>query len=403
MKLAVDGGKPVFENPARVPEWPPVDPEVGKLLNDIYMSRKWSFYGSYEVEFNNRFAEYTGAAGCTMMANGTVTLEMALAALGVGPGDEVIVPAHTWLATGEAVVYRGAVPVVVDIESDTLCMDPERFEEAITPKTKAVIPVHLFGSMADMDRIMPIARKHGLAVIEDCAHAHGGLWDGRHVGTIGDIGSFSFQQSKIMTAGEGGLCTCNDENLYDLIGRYSHIGYGLGSKQGKPSTPPPTDLDSRNYRGTEFQAVILQEQLDRLEADSKHRQDNANYLRAELGKIPGISTQKPGRCATMQNYYVFGITVDPAMLKPGKTKADVIAAVNAEGATEIFAGWGEVTYRQRLWQVSPERYRVESFETVADIIYNRIMLADIRWINGDRSNCEKMVEVFNKVMGEYGI
>ncbi|MBR2374232.1 MAG: DegT/DnrJ/EryC1/StrS family aminotransferase [Lentisphaeria bacterium] len=402
-KLAIDGGNKVIADGMNFEVWPPVCPEVAKKLCDLYMSHKWSFYCAEELKFAENFAKYHDAKFGTFMVNGTVTLETALRALGVGPGDEVIVPSWTWMATGMAPLYVGATPVFVDGEKDTFCMDPAAFEAAITPRTKAVIPVHLFGSIADLDKITAIAAKHGIKVIEDCAHAHGGKWNGKGVGSFGDVGSFSFQQSKIMTAGEGGLCTCNDENLYDLIGRYSHIGYGLGSKQGKPSTPPPTDLDSRNYRGTEFQAVILQEQLDRLEADSKHRQDNANYLRAELGKIPGISTQKPGRCATMQNYYVFGITVDPAMLKPGKTKADVIAAVNAEGATEIFAGWGEVTYRQRLWQVSPERYRVESFETVADIIYNRIMLADIRWINGDRSNCEKMVEVFNKVMGEYGI
>ena len=142
------------------------------------------------------FAKFNQVGYCAMMANGTVTLELALRTLGVQAGDEVIVPAHTWMATGTAVAYLGAIPVIVDIESDTLCMDPAAFEAAITPRTKAVIPVHLFGSMANMDEIMRIARKHHLAVVEDCAHAHGGQWDGKYVGSIGDIGSFSFQESK---------------------------------------------------------------------------------------------------------------------------------------------------------------------------------------------------------------
>lgn len=279
MQLAIDGGKPVFGKPANLPPWPPVFPEVAEKLKEIYLSRKWSFYGPREVEFNRRFAEYTGAAGCALMANGTVTLEMAMLALGVGPGDEVIVPAHTWLATGEAVVYRGATPVIVDIENDTLCMDPDRFEEAITPKTKAVIPVHLFGSMADMDRILPIARKHGIAVIEDCAHAHGGEWDGRHVGTLGDVGSFSFQQSKSMSAGEGGACITTREELNETLGRLSHIGYQYASKQGQAGTPPPTGLICRNYRVTEFQAELLLAQLDRLKADTLLRAKNAEFIR----------------------------------------------------------------------------------------------------------------------------
>lgn len=400
MKLAVDGGKPVFENPARVPEWPPVDPEVGKLLNDIYMSRKWSFYGSYEVEFNNRFAEYTGAAGCTMMANGTVTLEMALAALGVGPGDEVIVPAHTWLATGEAVVYRGAVPVVVDIESDTLCMDPERFEEAITPKTKAVIPVHLFGSMADMDRIMPIARKHGLAVIEDCAHAHGGLWDGRHVGTIGDIGSFSFQQSKTMASGEGGACITTSEKLNETLGRLSHIGYQYAAKQGQKGTPPPVGLICRNYRVTEFQAAILLSQLANLKEETILRAKNAEIIRKRLDAIPGVRVQAPGRKATLQSYYNFCVMVDPAYLRPGIDRQKVREALWLEGV-RMGTGWSGIMFKQNLWSVPEDMYRVASSETAERIVNNQLLASSLNWLMMPEEDTELYCQAFEKVMSAY--
>ena len=210
----------------------------------------------------------------------------------------------------------------------------------------------------------------------------------------------------IVTSGDpsgcSGECITNDENLFDRIGRFSHIGYQLGARRGQAAVLPPQNLDCRNYRATEFQAVILQDQLDRLDADSDRRAATADYLHKELNAITGLGTQKPGRCATRQQYYVFGITVDPAMLKEGKTRDDVLKAVNAEGAVEVFAGWGQPAFRQRLFQVSGDRFRVESSKVVEDIIYNRIMLADIRWLNGERAMCEKLVEAFRKVMQEYG-
>ena len=147
--------------------------------------------------------------------------------------------------------------------------------------------------------------------------------------------------------------------------------------------------------------MILADQLATLDEDSRRRAANADYLHRELAKIPGIGTQAPGRCATVQSYYVYGITVDPAALKPGKTRDDVIAALKAEGATAIFAGWGAPAFRQKLWNVSPKRYRVESSEVVDEIIDHRIILADIRWIDAERKTQELLVEAFRKVMAEY--
>ena len=400
-KLAIDGGTKVFPEGFGFEPWPPVNEKTANRLRQVYLSHKWSFYGEEEKKFAAAFAKYHDAAYGTFMDNGTVTLETALNALGIGPGDEVIVPSWTWMATGMAPVYVGATPVFVDGQADTFCMDPASFEAAITPRTKAVIPVHLFGSICDIDQIVAIAKKHGIKVVEDCAHAHGGKWEGKGVGSFGDIDSFSFQQSKIMTAGEGGECITSDPELFDRIGRISHIGYQFAAERGKPAGPPPTNLICRNYRATEFQAVILMDQLEALDADSKYRAESAAYLRSELEKIPGISTQKPGHKATMQSYYVFGITVDPAILKEGKTKADVIAALNAEGAVEVFAGWGQPTYKQRLFNLSPDRFRVASSAVVEDIICNKIILADIRWLMTTRANQEKLVEAFRKVMKEY--
>ena len=400
-KLAINGGKKVFENPAVKPAWPPAYPETGDQLREIYMSGKWSFYGEKEVEFNRAFAEYTGATGCAMMANGTVTLEVAMQAMGIGPGDEVIVPAHTWLATGEAVVVCGATPVIVDIEPDTLCMDPEKIEAAITPRTKAIIPVHLFGSMADMDRIMPIARKHGLKVIEDCAHMHGGEWRGKHVGTIGDVGSFSFQQSKGMSSGEGGACITMDAQLCETIGRLSHIGYQYASKQGQASTPPPMGLICHNYRITEFQALILLSQLAHLREYTLLRSKNAEFLRKRLNAIDGIQVQAPGRGATLQGYYLYAVKIDPSKLKDGITRKELLQALIAEGL-QIWAGWGQVMYRQTLWSVPENMYRISSSAVAERIVTQELMCMPLNWLMMSEEETEKVAVCFEKVMSEYG-
>lgn len=378
--------------------WPPVYPETGDKLREIYMSAQWSFYGPVENRFCEEFSKYHDSKYGIFMANGTTTLECALAALGIGPGDEVIVPSWTWMATGMAPVYLGATPVFVDGERDTFCMDPAAFEAAITPRTKAVIPVHLFGSMADLDKICAIAEKHGIAVIEDCAHAHGGKWNGKGVGSFGAVGSFSFQQSKIMASGEGGLCTTDSDELFETISRLKHIGYMPGNKRGQASGPPPVGLLCHNYRATEFQAQILVDQLQHLAADSEYRAASAAYLHEKIAEIPGLSTQAPGRCATMQNYYVFAVTVDPEALRPGKTKADVIAAVTAAGAPEVFPGWGATTFKQALWNVAPEKYRVESASVVEEIIANRVILLGIQWLMADRKQLEMLVEAFANAM-----
>lgn len=399
--LAINGGKKVFENPPNKPAWPPAYPETGDQLREIYMSGQWSFYGAKEVEFNRAFAEYTGAAGCAMMANGTVTLEVAMQAMGIGPGDEVIVPAHTWLATGEAVVVCGATPVIVDIEPDTLCMDPDRIEEAITPRTKAIIPVHLYGSMADLDRILPIARKHGLKVIEDCAHMHGGEWHGKHVGTIGDVGSFSFQQSKGMASGEGGACITMDPELCETMGRLSHIGYQYASKQGQASTPPPMGLICHNYRITEFQALILLSQLAHLREYTLLRAKNADILRKRLDAIDGIQVQSPGRCATLQGYYQYAVKVDPAKLKDGITRKEFLEALQAEGLA-IGQGWGKVMYRQTLWSVPENLYRISSCAVAERIVYNELMCMQLSWLMMSEEDTVKVAECFEKVMSEYG-
>ena len=260
-KLAVNGGSKVITRTLRdrVPPWPPVYPRVPGRLREVYLSRAWSFNGTCEQQFCKAFAEYHGADHGVFMVNGTVTLECILAALGIGPGDEVIVPALTWLATAMAALYLGRHSRLCRYRAGYVVFGPGKGEKGHHPKTKAIIPVHLYGSMADLEALLALSRKHGLPVIEDCAHAHGGTWAGKGVGSLGVAGSFSFQQSKTLPSGEGGICITRDADLAARLYRLKHIGYDFLSGQGKAASAPPSGLVCHNYRGTEFEAAILLE------------------------------------------------------------------------------------------------------------------------------------------------
>src|SRR2546427_1588078 len=213
-ELAVHGGPPV--RPEGYPVWPqPTERDVQAVV-EVVMSGRWGGFpepGPKAAEFAAKFAAYQGAQYGIVMANGTVTMEVALKALGIGWGDEVIIPALTFAATAYAVMAAGALPVIVDVTRGSWTIDPELVEAAVTPRTRAILPVHLAHQMADMDALMAIAERHGLAVVEDCAHAPGQRWNDRGAGCIGSFGSFSHQSSKILTAGEGGSLLTNDESL----------------------------------------------------------------------------------------------------------------------------------------------------------------------------------------------
>ena len=203
-KLAILGGEPVKDTP--FPEWPVYDESERQALMEVLDSRVWwRTPGTRSLAFEGEFAAFQQAKHGIAVTNGTAALEVAVAALGIGPGDEVIVPDFTFVATASAVLFAGALPVLVDVAPDTYCLDPDLVEAAITGRTKAIIAVHVAGHPADLDRLAEIARRRNLYLVEDSSHAHGSEWKGRRVGAIGNIGTFSFQQSKLMTAGEGGM------------------------------------------------------------------------------------------------------------------------------------------------------------------------------------------------------
>lgn len=264
----------------------PADREE-ELLLAVLRSGVWGGYSSAVKEFEERFAAYLSAGHCITMANGTVSLEVALHCEGIGPGDEVIVPPYTFMATASAVLRVGALPVFADIQADTLNLDPASFEAAITPRTRAVIPVHFAGHPANMDAILAIARRHGLAVIEDAAHAHGGRHRDQMLGSIGDWGSFSFQQSKIMTAGEGGCLVTNDPERAALARAYCNQGRKEGGAWYDHYTL------GTNLRLTGFQAAVLLAQLERLDSDGERRRTNIEILRRELARIAALTPLTP--------------------------------------------------------------------------------------------------------------
>ncbi|MFO8058566.1 MAG: DegT/DnrJ/EryC1/StrS family aminotransferase [bacterium] len=310
-KPALKGGKPVRSaktNPW--PKWPVWGAAEKKALEKVLDSGVWSYNGPKEQQFNRDFAKFAGSKYVLSAANGSVTLQLALEALDIGYGDEVILPGLTWQATAAAVVDVNAVPILVDVDPESWCIDPAAIEAAITKRTRAIIPVHLYGCIADMDAIMKIARKYKLAVIEDCAHQHGSAWKGKHVGTMGDIGSFSLQLSKVLTAGEGGILTTSQKDLYTRLDALRNCGRRpkpeKAADKGAGQYVSEGDLiQSGNYRITEWQAAVLIEQLKRLPGQVKKRDENARYLNGLLQKIEGVSPMKRDKRTTSQSYFNF--------------------------------------------------------------------------------------------------
>jgi dTDP-4-amino-4,6-dideoxygalactose transaminase len=322
--LAVNGGEPV--RTAHYPEWPTYDQREEEALLGVLHSRSWGgIPGERGQEFARAFAEVQGARYGAVLTNGTAALQVSLAAAGVRWGDEVLMPAVTWIATPQAALYLGAVPVFVDVDPDTYNIDPRQIEAKITPRTKAIIPVHLGGLPADLDGVLEIAKRHGLKVIEDCAHGHGAKWRGRGVGSWGDFGIFSFQQSKVMTCGEGGLILTNDKRLAELA--TSMINCGRIPKDSEYLEASPFNY---NFRMTEFQAAILLAQLTRLEEWTAKREAGARYLDSELGKIEGLRPLRRDERVTRTSYYLYRFRYSGAAFG-GRSLDAFVTALQAEG------------------------------------------------------------------------
>ena len=283
------------------PSWPISGARERELLDEVLASDRWGGYHPVVTRFERQFAAFQHCKSGIAAMNGTLTLEMALETLGIGKGDEVIVPAISFIATATAVSRVGATPVFVDIEPDTFNIDPERVKQAIGTKTKAIMPVHFGGPMADMDALLALSCEHGIPLIEDAAHAHGSEWNGRRAGSLGVFGSFSFQNGKVMTAGEGGILVSNDEALIDRAREILDIGRRKGEGWFFHYT-----LGS-NYRITAFQCAVLIAQLERLPEQNCLRMRNAAAIREGLADVPGLHLQRvPAAARTHTSYLLLG-------------------------------------------------------------------------------------------------
>jgi dTDP-4-amino-4,6-dideoxygalactose transaminase len=349
-RLAIFGGTPVRKKP--FPAWPVFDQGEEEALREVLRSGKWWRYASSDdsesveaakskvAEFQERFARFQGAEYGIACASGTAALEVSLKALGVGPGDEVIVPSYTFVATATAVLMVNAIPVFADINCNTFNLDPSSAERLVTDRTKAIIPVHFAGEAADMGAILDLAKRRNLLVIEDAAHGHGGAWKGRGLGSIGHAGTFSFQASKNMTAGEGGLIITSDESCATLCESYTSLGR-------KPDAPWYEHYRlGWNYRMTEFQGAILLQQLKRLEAQNSKRRENAAHLTKQLSHLPGIKIMHVPDYATRHSYHLYILRLNEEEF--GVSRANFLAALGKEGVP-CSGGYGHPVYKNPMF------------------------------------------------------
>jgi dTDP-4-amino-4,6-dideoxygalactose transaminase len=308
-------------------------------------------------------------------------------ALGIKHGDEVIVPAVTFIATSDAVVLCGGVPVFVDIDPETYQIDTEAIEAAITEKTKSICVVHYAGYPCDLDRVKAIAQKHGLPVVEDCAHAQGTEWRGRKVGAHITCGCFSFQQSKSLTAGEGGAIVTDDPDLAELIWAFHNCGRPKGVGRYEHH------IIGGNFRLSEWQGAILRAQLKRLSEQTKRRMENGTWLAEQLAEL-GLKTLKPDERITQRGYYFFVIRYNPAEF--GGVHRDVfLKALRAEGIP-AFAGYGVPVYRNPSYTQSGVPHRVLPCPNAERICgHEQITLSNHVLL--DRKNCQAILDACAKI------
>lgn len=344
-KLAILGGEPVRRRPFSV--WPQYLPEDEQRLVEVFRSRHWGGYPVPNVwagRFAEQFAAAHGARYGLCVTNGTIALMVALQAGGLKFGGEVILPAYTWDGTATAVLAAGGVPVFVDVDPDTYCMDVEAAAQAITPRTQALLPVHLAMRFADMDPLLELARRHNLFVVEDCAHAHGGQYKGRGAGSMGDLGCFSFQESKLMTSGEGGIVITSRLDCYEALQSLVNCGRASLSDEYKRR------VVGANHRMTEFQAAILMGQLKMLPEFAATRSRHAGMLSLELARIRGVRPLPPQPALTRDTLYNYVFQYRPE--DSPVTRDLFAAALDAEGIP-CDGRFYEPVYRSDLFYPDP--------------------------------------------------
>lgn len=402
-QLAIHGGTPVRTTP--FPSWPQAFELDEEYVLKALRSHHWCSYdGQFTPKFEKAYAEYVGSAGAVMTTGGTHTLHMAVELLGIGPGDEVLVSPWTAVATALAVFLPYALPVFVDTELDTFYMDPEDIEHRINENTRAIIPVQINGGVSHMDKILAIARKHNIPVIEDACQAHGAEWKGKKAGTMGAMGCFSFNQSKLMPGGEGGLMVSDDQ---DLLGRARQFrNFGTDTKDKRPNS---SVMRATKYRISDLVPALLLAQLSRLDENIRVREKNALYLSEQLTKnVTGIYPQKRYAEITRQNYWWYGFRYDrkhfngatreqfaEALAAEGVHAGNYSVAINREPVVEVnlkSRGFQKIYSKKRL-----DRYREENKCPHNDEIAATNLGFNHQVLAGPRTDMDDIVEAMAKV------
>lgn len=411
--LAIHGGTPIVSRAGQ--SWPIVGSWEEEAMLEVVRSRHWSWLGPHELAFTREWANFIGTEYAICLSNGTVTLQCALQGVGVEPGDEVIVPGFTWVATAQAALDIGANVVLVDIDPVTCCISPEAIRAAITPKTKAIIPVHLYGCMADMDAIMAIAREHDLKIVEDVAHQHGSSWRGTRAGAIGDVGSFSFQQSKILSSGEGGAVTCKDKEVYHCIHALKQVGQTPDPAQpvimGEAPKLIPGNRYGHNYRITEMQCVLLRGGLTRLQEQNDRRRAAAQRLSDGFKQIDGpLQVVDPDERVTEQTYYALTMHYDPdkaegvskqifqkALLAEGAPGGPVYPPVYSSGLLNLYDSTSPVPYRN---QSQIQDYANLKLLNTERAVNETLMTFSHQVLLGDDQHIDQIIAAVAKVSGQ---
>ncbi len=393
-KLALFGGDPVRTDP--FPEWPRPTSELGASVLKTLQNENWGIGSDAISSFEKAFAAFHDAKHCISTSSGTTALWVALKAAGVKAGDEVIIPAYTFIATASAVLMANAVPVFVDIDENTLNIDPELIETAITEKTKAIMPVHIAGNPADLDKICAIGKKHGIAVVEDAAQAHGSEWNGKKVGAIGIGGIFSFQSSKNMTAGEGGAIITNDDNFKEACFSYHNCGRVSGGEWYEHQHL------GGNFRLNALAASMLMAQLETIGADMDLRDKNKQSLDDGLANIDGIDLLGSYEQATRSAHHLYIVKYKKEAFN-GINRDVFFKAMQVEGVY-TYAGYSPL-YREKLFVTDPDEYpwlKNRDYASLSLPITERICDEESVWLQqshllGNEDDIQDIVDAFIKV------
>ena len=355
---------------SELPKWPQFDDaERAGLQRALEQDGWWRMGGGEVDEFEREFAAYHGADYALAVTNGTHALELALQILGVGPGTEVIVPAFTFISSSQAAQRLGAVAVPVDVDPETYCIDPAAVERAITPRTRAIMPVHMAGQVADMDALAKLSADSGVPLLQDAAHGHGATWQGRRIGELGSVAAFSFQNGKLMTAGEGGLVTFPDKELYEQA--------FLRHSCGRPRTDRGYfhQTSGSNFRMNEFTAAVLRAQLARLDSQITLREQRTPLLSRLLNEIDGVVAQTRDERCERNPHYMMMFRI------PGITEENRNALVDRliERGVPAFAAFRAIYRCPGFWESGAPESTVE--ELAAACPNTEAIYADTIWLH----------------------